>query len=121
MLRRNRKPEPAPARALSPRWRRPVEQATRAQAHFAAIATGTPPGPTRERLDALAARLAAGVAAASAIAQRADTTEVTLDQLDVDEVGDRLKSARRRLAQSSEADPQRARYENDVAALAEQF
>jgi hypothetical protein len=124
MFRRNRDKETHPAPAfdtLAPRWRRPVDQAIRARDRFAVIARGTAEGPTRERLETLAARLDAGVEAATEIARRADATERTVDALDPGEVGDRLKSARRRVAQSSEADPSRSRLQADVDALAEQF
>lgn len=123
MFRRRRndaKPDPAVV-ALAPRWRAPVERAQQARARFDAVAARAKPGPVADQLGALAARLDIAVHSALDIAQRAHETEATLRTLSLDEVSDRLKGARRRLAQLPDAAPERARAEQEVAMLAEQF
>jgi hypothetical protein len=122
MLRRKKATErPDPLVALAPRWRAAVDAAQTARTRFGSLTERTAPGPLRVQLDELAVRLDAGVAYAIEIAQRANETEVALRDLGTDDVAERLKTARRRLAQLPEADAQRPRAEQEVAYLSEQF
>jgi hypothetical protein len=123
MLRRRRR-QPSPTAlvdALPPRWRAPVAGAADARDRFAAVAGRTAAGPLRDRLDAMAAQLDAGVQHALATARRAHETETAVAALDVGDVGARLKRARRHWSELPEGSPERRHAAEEVALLAEQF
>lgn len=104
MLRR-RRPPPDPCAQVDPAaldlpWRDAVARALAARARFRTLAERTAPGPLRTRLEEMAAQLDAGVLAAWDIARRAQAAAGMLADVDPAPVGDRLKAARRRLAEA---------------------
>src|SRR5688500_15311250 len=112
---------PAPIDHLPRRWREPVAQATAARDRFAKTAQSTASGPLQEQLDALVRELDAGVEYARTTAERAYAAEKSVASLDVDDVGARLKRARRDQSVLPDDTPERARADETVALLAEQF
>ena len=123
MFRRRRDQPPAPQAIdhLPRRWREPVAQAVAARDRFAATVRTTRPGPLQEQLAEMARDLDTGVEYARSTAERAYAAEVSLDALDVDDVGARLKRARRDQSVLPDGSAERARADETVALLAEQF
>lgn len=124
MLRRRRdrdRPGSPPIDELTGRWREPVVRAIAARDRYRAVVARAPEGPLRARLDDLSTQLDLGVEQAWRTAARAQETERTLAGIDLEDVGGRLKAARRRAAQLPEAAPERAQADAEVALLAEQF
>lgn len=108
MLRRRRRPPPAPgapgtgdrladvdASAVSPRFSAAVVASLDARRRYAEVLAGVREGPVRERLDDVGARLEAGVVSVWDIARRATQVERTLAALDPDRVTDEYKRAKR--------------------------
>jgi hypothetical protein len=121
MFRRRTKSPTIDLRALDPRWRRPVEQALEARSRFDALVERLKPGPTRRRLEELRPRLDAGAVASWEIATAAQAAVGAVATLEPDRITDRMKQARRRLADvpddSADADDVRA----EIDALATQL
>jgi hypothetical protein len=119
--RRDQPPAPAPIDHLPRRWREPVVQAIAARDRFATTARSAAPGPLQEQLDAMVRDLDAGVVYARTTAERAYAAEVSIAALDLDDVGARLKRARRDQSVVPEGSAERTRADETVALLAEQF
>lgn len=124
MLRRRRR-APAPAAPpdwgnLEPRCRSAVEAAVASRAQFQALVAQTRPGAVRDRLAGLGDRIDAGVVAAQSIAERASAATRTLQGLDLERAQDRLKDARRRLAQARGSGADTAALAAEVDLVAEQ-
>ena len=104
MLRRNRKPPAAAGPDLTgvgESYRAPVERAHRSRTQFRDVEQTVRPGPLRDRLAELAARVDAGVVAIVETARRATQLERVVGGLDPERVTAELKHARR-----TGADPQ---------------
>ncbi len=86
--------------ALSAERRAEARAAVDAAHRFDAIVGRTPPGAIRDRLDAMRPDVHAAVRAAFDAARRSDQKAATLADLDPAEVTQRLKDARRQLAQA---------------------
>ena len=86
------------ADAAPARWQAAVARALEHRRRFAEMRSLSPAGPSRERLDALSRRVDAGVLAVWDLVQRAAVAERVLETIDPAAAMDRLKDARRRLA-----------------------
>ena len=105
MFRRRRDPEPPPPPAdplahVDPhraprRFAGAVAAALDARDRYADVVAGTRPGPVRDQLVAVGARLDAGVTAVWDTAVRAGEVERTLDALGPERVADEYKRAKR--------------------------
>jgi hypothetical protein len=80
---------------LPPRWVEPVAEALEARAGWAEVVTGLQPGPVRDRLAELAERLDDGVLAVWDTVVRAVEAERVASGLDVEEVTEEYKRAKR--------------------------
>lgn len=116
MLRRRREPDPLahvrPEQA-PPRWRPAVTRALEHRRRFHELRDLIGAGPLRDRVDALAGRVDAGVLAVWDLVQRGVVAERVLHTIDPNVAMDALKEARRRLADAE------ARG-GDTAAIAEE-
>lgn len=110
-LRRRRPPQDAvhpseplvdPGEVAAP-WRPAVLQALDARDRFERIVARVPPGPVRDRLVALSARIDGGVLAAQHLALRAQAHQATLEDLRPEALTARVKDARRALTAAEEA------------------
>lgn len=79
--------------ALGEPWKRLVQDAVQAQSRFADVVRRARPGPTRERLDDIGARIAEGVEDAWAIGQSGDLLTDARRRIDVAQVQRRLDGA----------------------------
>jgi len=75
---------------LSEPWRRSVQNAQRSRRRFADTVARTRPGPLRDRLQSIAARLDAGLHDASTIARRGDEIDAAVKALDPTRLRSRL-------------------------------
>lgn len=97
MLRRRKDPLVAvEPRLLDEPWRRSVEEALAARAHFVEMLRSMPKGPLRERVAEIGQRVDAGVLASWETAQRGSQGAKMLSTLDPKGVTARLKEAKRR-------------------------
>ncbi len=79
-------PGPVDPFSLREPWRRAVQQAIQAQNRFSVATAGVAPGPLKDRLQLIAARLDQGVQEAGQVAQRGQTLEDVRRQIDTDRV-----------------------------------
>lgn len=119
MLRRRREQDPlahVQPDAAPARWRGAVRIAIEQRQRFAEVSALVDHGPIRDRLDAMGTRVDGGVSAIWDLVQRGAVAERALAVTEPEAAADRLKSARRELAEASGA--RRADLETRVAALA---
>jgi hypothetical protein len=103
MLRRRRRAADSPLQevdlaGLEPRWRTRVEETLASRSRLRSLVEQCRAGPLQERLASLAGRVDAGVIGAWKIASRAQAASRTIDSMNLDQVHQQLKEARRRLA-----------------------
>jgi len=110
--RKPRRVEANPALVQEP-WRSLVRQAQRAESRFDQVVTSTDPGPLRDRLAEVDARIAVGVDECWRIAQRGDELQAALADFDVVDLGDQLARAEAEAARA----PGRAELQGTAAAL----
>lgn len=108
--RKPRRVEMDPADVREP-WRSLVRQAQRAESRFDQVLATTEPGPLKERLAEVDARVAVGVEECWRIAQRGNELEAAVADLDVGDLRRQLENAQR----SATRHPDRA----DLAATAD--
>lgn len=110
--RKPRRVEINPAQVHEP-WRSLVRQAQRAESRFDQVVTSTDPGPLRDRLAEVDARIAVGVDECWRIAQRGNELQEALADFDVAELHAQLARAESDAARA----PGRAELQGTVAAL----
>lgn len=129
MFRRRRAATPDPLAAVQPaqlhdRWRDPVHHVLAARQRFASLVASLRSGPIRERLANVSEEIDRSVLATWATALRAQDLEVALAQMDQVAARDRLKDARRRLAELQDAAApaaEQAHAAEEVAFAEQQF
>lgn len=89
-------------------WRRYVQNALQARTRFAEAAERTPPGPLRDRLREIAARVETGVEESWQVAQRGEALVQARQGIDLGDVDRQLREAGG-AGDSGEADPARDR------------
>jgi hypothetical protein len=112
--------EPIDLHALEPPWRDAVNDAMQARARFQAVLVQCREGPLRDHLSTLGDRVDSGVLAAWATANRAQAAARAVGSMGLEQATDRLKDARRRLAQAEQRGDDTAALDAEVAALAVQ-
>ena len=105
-----------PAQVKEP-WRSLVRQAQRAETRFDQVVASTDPGPLRDRLAEVDARIAVGVDECWRIAQRGNELHAALSDFDVGELQQQLARAEAEAAQS----PGRAQLRGTAEALRAQL
>ncbi len=114
--RRNRRPDMNPAMVKEP-WRSLVRQTIKAEGRFKDTVRATRAGPLKDRLSEVAAQMSVAVDASWKIAQRGDSLDAAVRELDAAGIADELSIRRAELAQS----PGRPELEATVAALQRQL
>jgi hypothetical protein len=99
--RKARRVEADPALVAEP-WRSLVRQAQRAEARFDQVLAGTDPGPLKDRLAEVDARVAVGVDECWRIAQRGNELSAAVADLDVDDLQRQLRAAEAQAARHPE-------------------
>lgn len=129
MLRRRRSTPADPLAAvqpelLDPRWRQPVERMLAARRRFDELVASLADGATHERLGSLRDEISRAAIATWTTARQAQDLDRTLEHLDDTGARDRLKQARRRLAQLEDrgsSDEALAEARRDVELADQQF
>jgi hypothetical protein len=98
-------------------WRSLVRQAQRAEARFDQVLAGTDPGPLRDRLAEVDARVAVGVGECWRIAQRGNELSAAVADLDVADLQRQLQAAEAEAARH----PERADLAGTAAAVRQQL
>jgi hypothetical protein len=105
-------------RALAEPWRSFVGEAQDAARRYRRAVAATAPGPLRERLADIGARIDTGVLESWRVAKRGDALEGALGDLDVRSVADQLRSVE---AEAARRGPHGANLERTAAALRAQL
>jgi hypothetical protein len=111
-----RRPDMNPATVREP-WRSLVRQTVKAESRFEETVKSTRPGPLRDRLAEVAAQVSKGVDASWKIAQRGDSLDAAVRELDAASIAAELAARQAELRQS----PGRPELEATVAALSRQL
>ncbi len=98
-------------------WRSLVRQAQRAESRFDQVLAGTAPGPLKDRLAEVDARVAVGVEECWRIAQRGDELSAAVADLGVDDLRAQLERADAEAARS----PERAALAGTAGAIGQQL
>jgi hypothetical protein len=114
--RKARRVEVNPALVQEP-WRSLVRQAQRAEARFDQVLAGTDPGPLKDRLAEVDARVAVGVDECWRIAQRGNEISGAVAELDVADLQRQLKAAEGEAARH----PERADLAGTASAVRQQL
>ncbi len=114
--RKERRPDMNPATIREP-WRSLVRQAVKAEDRFNETVRHTRHGPLRDRLSEVSAQVSVAVDASWKIAQRGDSLDAAVRELDADSIAAELGAREDELAQS----PGRPELEATVAALRRQL
>jgi hypothetical protein len=114
--RRDKRPDMNPATVRDP-WRSLVRQSLKAEERFNDTVRHTRPGPLRERLGELSAQVSVAVDASWKIAQRGDSLDDAVRELDADSIAAELAAREDELRQS----PGRPQLEATVDALRRQL
>ncbi|MEA2717844.1 MAG: hypothetical protein QOI99_2161, partial [Actinomycetota bacterium] len=113
---KDRRPDMNPAMVKDP-WRSLVRQALKAEGRFDETVRGTRPGPLRDRLSEVAAQVSVAVDASWKIAQRGDSLDSAVRELNAGAIAAELADREAELARS----PGRRELEATVAALRRQL
>lgn len=103
---------------MPPRWRRPVEVALEHRRRYTELRDLVAAGPLRDRIGSLGDRVDAGVLAVWDLVQRGIVAERVLATIEPDAAMDRVKQARRRLADARRLGHDTAALEREVELLA---
>ena len=114
--RREKRPDMNPATVREP-WRSLVRQAVKAEDKFNETVRGTRHGPLRDRLAEVSAQVSVAVDASWKIAQRGDSLDKAVRELDANSIAAELATREDELRQS----PGRPQLEATVAALRRQL
>jgi len=114
--RKERRPDMNPATVKEP-WRSLVRQAVKAEERFNDTVRHTRSGPLRDRLAEVSAQVSVAVDASWKIAQRGDSLDAAVRQLDADAIARELAAREAELDQS----PGRPQLEATVTALRRQL
>lgn len=85
-------------------WRRFVQAGQRSQRRFLETVDTTPPGPLRDRLQSIGARLEAGLAEGWAVAKRGDQIDRNIRKLDPTALRSRLQTLRQQASATPSAE-----------------
>jgi len=114
--RKERRPDMNAAMVKEP-WRSLVRQAVKAEDRFKETVRGTRPGPLKDRLSEVSAQVSVAVDASWKIAQRGDSLDAAVRELDADAIAAELAAREGELRQSHG----RPELEATVAALRRQL
>ncbi|HVF12980.1 MAG TPA: hypothetical protein VM942_00205, partial [Acidimicrobiales bacterium] len=114
--RKARRPDMNPAMVKEP-WRSLVRQAVKAEDRFEETVRATRPGPLRDRLSEVSAQVSVAVDASWSIAQRGDSLDAAVRELNADAIAAELEAREYELERS----PGRPELEATVAALRRQL
>jgi hypothetical protein len=114
--RKDKRPDMNPATVRDP-WRSLVRQALKAEARFNETVRQTRSGPLRDRLAEVSAQVSVAVDASWKIAQRGDSLDAAVRELDADSIAAELAARQSELRQS----PGRPQLEATVEALRRQL
>src|SRR5215210_7680394 len=114
--RKPRRVEANPALVQEP-WRSLVRQTQRAESRFDQVLAGTDPGPLKDRLAEVGARVAVGVDECWRIAQRGNELSAAVADLDVADLQRQLKAAESEAARH----PDRAELAGTASAVRQQM
>jgi len=114
--RKDRRPDMNPATVKEP-WRSLVRQAVKAEERFKETVRSTRPGPLKDRLSEVSAQVSVAVDASWKIAQRGDSLDAAVRELNADAIASELAAREAELRQS----PGRPEREATVAALRRQL